>query len=194
MLAVAQAIAVTIIGMRRVVWLSLIPVFSFPCLHVLSRTGSDPTGRCGMVGVQRVESGDFHRGRPVFARLQTELACRFRRTADGEWSSSFPSTYMQNRLIPTFSRYLPKFLNKKNRDAFRHPLLMSCYRSRFAGGSRMASRFNVGFGRGGYLLLLPNLRWVVRSLAADRMTLRCHRLPGPGSRLWPCPSACGQRP
>ena len=71
------------------------------------------TGRCGMVGVQRVESGDFHRGRPVFARLQTELACRFRRTADGEWSSSFPSTYMQNRLIPTFSRYLPKFLNKK---------------------------------------------------------------------------------
>ena len=106
-------IAVTIIGMRRVVWLSLIPVFSFPCLHVLSRTGSDPTGRCGMVGVQRVESGDFHRGRPVFARLQTELACRFRRTADGEWSSSFPSTYMQNRLIPTFSRYLPKFLNKK---------------------------------------------------------------------------------
>lgn len=113
MLAVAQAIAVTIIGMRRVVWLSLIPVFSFPCLHVLSRTGSDPTGRCGMVGVQRVESGDFHRGRPVFARLQTELACRFRRTADGEWSSSFPSTYMQNRLIPTFSRYLPKFLNKK---------------------------------------------------------------------------------
>lgn len=43
MLAVAQAIAVTIIGMRRVVWLSLIPVFSFPCLHVLSRTGNDPT-------------------------------------------------------------------------------------------------------------------------------------------------------
>ena len=71
------------------------------------------TGRCGMVGVQRVKSGDFHRGRPVSARLQTELACRFRRTADGEWSSSFPSTYMQNRLIPTFSRYLPKFLNKK---------------------------------------------------------------------------------
>ncbi|WP_229034478.1 hypothetical protein [Bifidobacterium longum] len=29
--------------MRRVVWLSLIPVFSFPCLHVLSRTGNDPT-------------------------------------------------------------------------------------------------------------------------------------------------------
>lgn len=43
MLAAAQAIAVTIIGMRRVVWLSLIPVFSFPCLHVLSRTGNDPT-------------------------------------------------------------------------------------------------------------------------------------------------------
>ena len=72
--------------------------------------------------------------------------------------------------------------------------LMSCYRSRFAGGSRMASRFNVGFDRGGYLHLPPNLRWVVRSLAADRMTLRCHRLPGPGSRPWPCPSACGQRP
>lgn len=83
MLAAAQAIAVTIIGMRRVVWLSLIPEFSFPCLHVLSRTGSDPTGRCGMVGVQRVESGDFHRGRPVFARLQTKLAYRLRRTADG---------------------------------------------------------------------------------------------------------------
>ena len=83
MLAAAQAIAVTIIGMRRVVWLSLIPVFSFPCLHVLSRTGSDPTGRCDMVGVQRVESGDFHRGRPVFARLQTELAYRLRRTAGG---------------------------------------------------------------------------------------------------------------
>ena len=33
MLAVAQAIAVTIIGMRRVV----------PCLHGLSRTGNDPT-------------------------------------------------------------------------------------------------------------------------------------------------------
>ena len=51
------------------------------------------------------------------------------------------------------------YLRFKKKDAFRHPLLMSCYRSRFAGGSRMASRFNVGFGRGGYLLLLPNLRW-----------------------------------
>lgn len=39
-----------------------------------------------------------------------------------------------------------KVFRIKNRDAFRHPLLMSCYRSRFAGGSRMASRFNVGFG------------------------------------------------
>lgn len=81
--AIADGASVRPASMRRVVWLSLIPVFSFPCLHVLSRTGSDPTGRCGMVGVQRVESGDFHRGRPVFARLQTELAYRLRRTADG---------------------------------------------------------------------------------------------------------------
>ena len=179
--------------MRRVVWLSLIPVFSFPCLHVLSRTGSDPTGRCGMVGVQRVESGDFHRGRPVFARLQTELAYRLRRTADGNGRLRFLQRTCKIGLFQHFFGIYQSFYYK-NRDAFRHPLLMSCYRSRFAGGSRMASRFNVGFGRGGYLLLLPNLRWVVRSLAADRMTLRCHRLPGPGSRPWPCPSACGQRP
>ncbi|EIJ26161.1 hypothetical protein HMPREF1315_2212 [Bifidobacterium longum subsp. longum 2-2B] len=36
-----------------------------------------------MVGIQRVKSGDFHCGRPVSARLQTEPAYRFRRTADG---------------------------------------------------------------------------------------------------------------
>ena len=112
MLAAAPAIAVTIIGMRRVVWLSLIPVFSFPCLHVLSRTGSDPTGRCGMVGVQRVESGDFHRGRPVFARLQTELAYRLRRTADGNGRLRFLQRTCKIVLSNIF-RYLPKFLNKK---------------------------------------------------------------------------------
>ena len=77
MLAVAQTIAVTIIGMRRVVWLSLIPVFSFPVCTSCRLIG------CGMVGVQRVESGDFHRGWPVFAWLQTELAYLLRRTADG---------------------------------------------------------------------------------------------------------------
>lgn len=88
--AAKRRVRVLSVRMLLIVFLSLAganPVWIRPLWVCFARPVEDGkrphTGGCGMVGVQRVESGDFHRGRPVFARLQTELVYRFRRTADG---------------------------------------------------------------------------------------------------------------
>ena len=59
MLAVAQAIAVMIIGMRRVVWLSLTPisVFSFPVCISCRLTGSCAAARDNVVVILPVDDG-----------------------------------------------------------------------------------------------------------------------------------------
>ena len=59
MLAVAQAIAVMIIGMRRVVWLSLIPipVLSLPVCISCRLTGSCAAARDNVVAILPADDG-----------------------------------------------------------------------------------------------------------------------------------------
>lgn len=63
----------------------------------------------GPMGVKRAESGDVHRGRPVFARLQTELVYRLRRTTDGNGRLRFSNVHAKSVDFNIFSVFTKVF-------------------------------------------------------------------------------------